>query len=109
MTSEVALMNRSAVVLAADSAATVKVWENGKEVERFHKGADKIFNISTTQPVGLMIYDGAEFQGTPWEVLVKAYRDVRDGAPLNSLFDYPKDLVDFIVADPDAFPLVHRV
>jgi hypothetical protein len=104
MTSEVALMNRSAVVLAADSAATVKVWENGREMERYHKGANKIFNISTTEPVGLMIYDGADFQGTPWEVLVKSYRDARDGNSLDLLGGYPDDLFDFIVADPDAFP-----
>lgn len=109
MTSEVALMNKTAVVLAADSAATVRVWENGRIVDRFHKGANKIFNISVTQPVGLMIYAAADFQGMPWEVLAKAYRDARKNTCLDKLEDYSKDMFDFIAKDDKAFPSSLRV
>lgn len=104
MTSEVALMNRSAVILAADSAATVKVWENGVEKERYFKGANKIFNICSTQPVGVMIYDGADFQGVPWEVIAKGYRDQRKGASQAHLSSYPADLFEFIISDASLFP-----
>ena len=55
MTSEVCLMNRLAVVLAADSATTVTQWTERGPEERYFKGANKIFQLSDHHPVGLMI------------------------------------------------------
>ncbi len=52
MTCEVALMNRSGIALAADSAVTVTYWEDGKRQERYFKGANKIFNLSSINPIG---------------------------------------------------------
>ena len=44
MTCEVAIMNRRALVLAADSAGTVTTWVNGNREERYFKGENKIFS-----------------------------------------------------------------
>ena len=74
MTSEICVMNRHALVLAADSAATVSSWENGRKEERYFKGSNKIFQISNTEPVGAMIYDSADLQRIPWEIIVKTFR-----------------------------------
>ena len=60
MTAEVCIMNRLAVVLAADSAATVSQWTGSKYEERYFKGSNKIFQLSDHQPVGLMIFDSAD-------------------------------------------------
>ena len=51
MTAEIAVMNSSAVALAADSAATL-------EMERVHKiyMVNKLFKLSRIHPVGIMIY-----------------------------------------------------
>jgi hypothetical protein len=71
MTSEVCLMNRLAVVLAADSATTVTQWgEKGKE-ERYFKGANKTFQVSNYHPVGMMVFDSADILKVPWEVVIK--------------------------------------
>jgi hypothetical protein len=66
VTSEVALLNRSAVALAADSATTVTYWERDHYETRYFKGTNKIFHLSTVHPVGIMIYAAANLQGAPW-------------------------------------------
>ena len=67
MTAEVALLNKSAVALAADSAMTLvgvgKIYPT-----------NKLFALSNYNPVGIMIYNNTEFMGVPWETLIKKYR-----------------------------------
>jgi len=104
VTAEVALFNRSAVALAADSATTVTYWDQGKQIERFFKGANKIFHISEREPIGLMIYDAASMQGLPWETVAKAYRESSIGRVRNALEEYAKDFFDYIVTDGHLFP-----
>jgi hypothetical protein len=67
LTAEVAISNKSAVVVAADSAVTV-----GKN--RVHQHANKIFSISDAVPLGLMVYGYAEHCGIPWETVAKLFR-----------------------------------
>ena len=52
MTSEVCLMNRRAVVLAADSATTVTYWTDKGKEERYFKGANNIFQPRISIPSG---------------------------------------------------------
>jgi hypothetical protein len=68
VTAEVCIMNRLAVVLAADSAATVTQWTGSKYEERYFKGSNKIFQLSDHHPVGLMIFDSADVLRVPWEI-----------------------------------------
>src|SRR5262249_45112835 len=55
MTCEICVINRHAAVLAADSASTVSRWVDDKLETRYFKGANKIFQLSHHQPVGVMI------------------------------------------------------
>jgi hypothetical protein len=65
VTAEIAVMNREAVALAADSAVSgAKIFTS----------ANKIFALSKYQPVALMIYDSAQFLDVPWETIIKSYR-----------------------------------
>lgn len=66
MTSEVAIINKSAVSVAADSAVTI-----GKKV---YRNANKIFNLRDSLPIGIMIYGYAEYCGIPWETIIKIFR-----------------------------------
>lgn len=104
MTSEAALMNRGAVALAADSATTVTYWDHNKNQleRRFFKRANKIFNIVSGQPVGLMTYDSAVLQGMPWEVLAKAYRDAQR-TPMDKLRDYATSLFSYLEGNRNIF------
>ena len=67
MTSEVAVMNRLAVALAADSAVSVS---SGRRRKVFNT-ANKLFMLSSHHPVGIMVYSNGSLMGVPWEVLIK--------------------------------------
>jgi hypothetical protein len=103
MTSEVALLNRSAVALAADSATTVTYWEKDHYETRYFKGTNKIFHLSTVHPVGIMIYAAANLQGAPWDVLIKSYRDQLGTKSHDDLPAYATDLFDYIATNAHIF------
>lgn len=111
VTSEVALLNRSAVALAADSAATVTYWnpQASKHEERYFKRANKIFNIISGKPVGLMTYAAGSLQGMPWEVLAKAFRDDRIGHVADTLPAYATNFFDYLAGNRDIFPEVGQL
>ena len=96
MTSEVCVMNRLAVVLAADSATTVTHWGNRGKEERYFKGANKIFQLSNHHPVGMMIFDSADLLKVPWEVIVKEFRSVLGTKIFNSLDGYASEFFSFL-------------
>lgn len=68
MTAEIAIVNRSAIAVAADSAVTV-----GRD--KVHVSANKIFSISEASPIGCMIYGTADFANIPWETIIKIFRN----------------------------------
>ena len=57
MTAEVAIMNKTAVAMAADSAVTIPTGKG----QKIYNTAHKLFKLSRCQPVGIMIYGTAEF------------------------------------------------
>ena len=57
MTAEIAILNRTAVALAADSIVTLA----GPKSSKTYDSAEKIFQLSRFQPIGLMIYNNALF------------------------------------------------
>jgi hypothetical protein len=70
MTAEIAILNKSAVALAADSAVTIGQPPNAK----IYKTVNKIFELSNVAPVGIMVYGRLDHMGLPLEVIVKEYR-----------------------------------
>ena len=68
MTAEIAILNRQAVALAADSAVTIgrqKVWRT----------ANKLFSLSPANDIGIMIYGSGDFIDYSWEIVVKTFRE----------------------------------
>ncbi|MGJ5008413.1 hypothetical protein ACQR05_11620 [Bradyrhizobium oligotrophicum] len=104
MTSEICVMNRHSLVLAADSAATVSRWENGKKEERYFKGSNKIFQLSDAEPVGIMIYDSADLQRIPWEIVVKSFRAQLGATSFATIREYGLRFFGFIEAHRGLFP-----
>jgi hypothetical protein len=100
MTAEIAVLNRQAIALAADSAITVessgqsKVWQSG----------NKIFGLNRPHSVGLMIYGSAEFMRVPWETVIKLYRDQMDPTPFDTLNEYKEDFLRFLRGNSQLFP-----
>jgi hypothetical protein len=69
VTAEIAIINRTAVTLAADSAMTIS------GVDKIYNTADKIFELSMHNPIGLMVYNTLDFMGVPLDVAIKEFRN----------------------------------
>lgn len=70
MTAEIAILNKSAVAVAADSAVTISA---GDSQEKIFDSADKLFELCDNNPIGIMLYNGMDFMGTPLAILVKDF------------------------------------
>ena len=91
MTAEVAIMNREAIALAADSAGTFRE-EMGQKI---FTSASKIFTLSKYQPVGAMIYGSASLMGIPWETIIKIYRNKLGQMTFKTVAEYAKNFLNF--------------
>lgn len=70
MTAEIAILNKSAIALATDSAVTI----TSAGSQKVFDSADKLFELSCSQPIGIMIYNGMQFAGIPLPDLIKEFR-----------------------------------
>jgi hypothetical protein len=95
MTAEAVVLNKTAVALAADSKATLRI--NG--VPKSHDTANKLFTLSKIHPVGVMINGNAEFMQFPWETLIKIYRDRLRHRCCKTLEEYGKDFLLSLTSD----------
>ena len=92
MTAEVAIMNKEAIALAADSAVTIKE-ETGQKI---FTSASKIFTLSKYEPVGVMIYGSASLMGVPWETIIKVYRKDLGHETFKTIGEYSEHFLSFI-------------
>jgi hypothetical protein len=97
-------MNRLAVVLAADSAATVTQWTGDSVENRYFKGSNKIFQLSDHHPVGLMIFDAADVMRVPWEIVVKTFRSTLGKKSFNTVKEYAAEFFAFSEQSNLLFP-----
>lgn len=88
MTAEIVIINQHGVAMAADSAVTIG---NQKIIN----SAIKLFSLSRTEPVGIMIYGNANLLNIPWETLIKLYRKNQPNK-LDKLKDYGDGFIDFL-------------
>lgn len=93
MTTLVGILNKRAAVIAADSAVTF--FNQTKEIKTYNS-ANKIFRLSEYHPVGIMIYNSAEFMGTPWDIIIKLYRKQLGKKNFNTLKDFVFDFKLFL-------------
>lgn len=90
MTSEVAVLNKSGVAIAADSAVTTGI--RGRE--KVHTTANKIFTLSKYEPVGVIINGHVEHFGCPWEVLIKDFRRRLGSGGFDTLREYADAFIE---------------
>lgn len=88
MTAEIVIINQHGVAMAADSAVTIG---NQKIIN----SAIKLFSLSKTEPVGIMIYGNANLLNIPWETLIKLFRKNHKNI-LNNLEDYGCAFIQFL-------------
>lgn len=98
MTAEIIIMNKRAVALAADSAATI----SGGKGRKVFNTANKLFPLGHNLPVGILIYNNASLFGFPMEIIIGLYREfieeeVASGkAPYATLEEYATGFMNFI-------------
>jgi hypothetical protein len=101
MTSEVLMLNKDAVVVAADSAVTT-----GRDPHpRYSKAANKIFDLSIHGNVAVTIFAAAEIDRVPWELVLKQFRKHDSKSKqLPKLEDYVAALVTYLERNPSLYP-----
>lgn len=108
VTCEVAVLNRLAIVLAADSAVTFAGGDSSDTATAFATGANKIFQLSSIEPVAAMIFNNANMQDVPWELILKSFRQHINKSAFPSMHEYAQALSDFITNNATLFPAAHR-
>jgi len=93
MTAEIAILNKTCVALAADSAVTVELENSGPKI---YKSENKLFMLSKYFPVGIMIFDNSSFVGIPWESIIKTYRNKLGRKCFNSLKEYADHFINYL-------------
>ena len=91
MTAEVGVLNSIGVALAADSAVSI-----GRDADKIYTSANKIFQLSCSAPIGMMIYGNANLVGLPWETIVKVYRKQLGDTRFDTVREYAEDLIKFL-------------
>ncbi|WP_131813376.1 hypothetical protein [Mycobacterium kubicae] len=94
MTAEAIVMNRSAVALAADSAVT---FDSSAGIKTYDT-ANKLFELIKGSNIGIMIYNSAEINSTPWETVIKTYRHEHPTFSASHVQDYANHFLDYISA-----------
>jgi hypothetical protein len=99
MTAEIALLNKHAVALAADSAVTI----SGAEGNKIYNAANKLFALSKYEPIGVMVYGNAEYMGVPWETIIKIFRHELNEKSFDKVEEYYASFLDFLAGNNDLF------
>src|SRR6185436_883063 len=97
MTAEVAILNKTAVALAADSAVTIRV---GDDVKIYN--SLKLFRLCSNS-IGVMIFNNAEFTSVPWETIIKQYREDSASKTFSTLEDCGNDFISYLTNNRSLF------
>lgn len=100
MTAEIAILNRNAVAMAADSAVTLQL-PGGQKI---YNTVNKLFMLSKYRPVGVMVYGAGEFMRIPWETIIKMYRAELYHKRYDELEEYAADFISFFQRENILFP-----
>ncbi len=93
MTTEIAVINRLGIALAADSAVTIP----GYGADKVFDTGDKLFELSERYPVALMVNGSMDFLGVPWELVAKEFRCTPPaGAEKISIADWMESFLAFV-------------
>ena len=92
-------MNKSALAVAADKAATA--YGRGRlQISE----TEKIFTLGDNIPVVAMIYGAAEILDHPWATLIDMYRSQRKPQALDRVEQYAEDFFRFLESQTQLFP-----
>lgn len=95
MTAEIAVMNKMAIALAADSAVTI----SERNQHKVYDTVNKLFALSKHHPVAAMVYGRADFMEVPWETVIKLYRSALGARCFATLEEHANDFLEFLTTN----------
>lgn len=101
MTSEICVMNRTGVALAADSALSIS------NDTKIFNSANKLFELNNS--LAMMIYGNANFNGVPWETIIKVFSNSTVNHNWLSAEETINDFITFINKNPTFFSIDEEV
>lgn len=102
VTSEVVIMNKNAIVMAADSAVTV----GGTKT---YNGVNKLFMLSNSPPMGIMIFGSADFENIPMETLIKEFKRKTDFKKYNNIELIKEEFLKFLAENTPKTDMEHEI
>ena len=99
MTAEITVFNKEAVALATDSAVTLTL-PSGQKI---FTTATKLFALSDSHPVGIMVFNNPTFLGVPWETIVKMYKNQLRSKGHNTLKEYTRSFMSLLKQNVHVF------
>ncbi|WP_377159574.1 hypothetical protein ACFJIX_09965 [Roseateles sp. UC29_93] len=105
MTSEVLLLNKRAIVIGADSAATTS---SGSDHPRYSKSANKIFELTKNGAMAAAVFGNASIDAVPWELAIKLFRSHLGPRTFNRTLEYAAAIISFLTANDRLFPTTFR-
>ena len=105
MTTEVVVLNREADAIAADSAVTVSNPDPKDNTPKIYNTANKVFQLSPSEPIAIMVYGSAVFGPIPWETVVKEYRSRLGTATFETVEEYASDFIKSLSIVMPHYPL----
>ena len=98
MTSEIVIMNKNAVSIAADSISTIVSRAGHHDIQRkTYSSSNKLFALYD-HSIGIMVYNNANFMGLPWETIIHAFREhiKNEGKRFETLEDGVECFISFL-------------
>lgn len=96
MSAGICLLNRSGIVMAADSAVTIG---DNKSV---YNSADKVYQISDKYPVGALMYQSMNFMNIPIDLILRKFsKHIK--REKSKLLDYLEEFKVFLIKEKGLF------
>ena len=100
MTAVVGILNKRGIAIAADSAVTI--YRDGNE--KIENSANKMLRMSDVSPISIMIVGSATFLSTPWDIIVRRYRQKRGNTPFPTVQACIDDFISYMTTEKIFFP-----
>lgn len=100
MTAVVGLLNKRGIAIAADSAVTIT---RDRKV-KIENSANKMLRMSDVNPISIMIVGSAAFHYTPWDIIVRRYRQKRGHQLFPTVQACIDDFFSYMLTEKIFFP-----
>ena len=99
MTSEIVILNRNGVAIAADSAQLCSVIKPDSNIEnKIYTSVDKIFEIPNHK-ICVLTYNGARLSGVPVETIINNYAEHVANKKMGTLSKYAEEFINYMEND----------